>query len=272
MRGALHKMQVAQADGATVCYRLPLGEELLPLAPLLGARMRMRFTGNIFCMHCARKTKKSFSRGYCFPCSQTLAECDLCIMRPHTCHHHLGTCRDETWAAQTCMQPHCVYLANTSGLKVGITRAGNTLTRWIDQGAAQAVVLFEVQSRLHSGLLEHALAKHLSDRTDWRKMLRAPAAHVDLRAAREKLLAECAQELTALQKRNPGLAWKCAQDSPREFAYPVLQYPQKVTALNFDKQFEIDSRLLGVKGQYLIFESGVLNVRKFGGYEIEMEC
>ncbi|MGR3985157.1 MAG: DUF2797 domain-containing protein [Gammaproteobacteria bacterium] len=270
-RGVLRKMKASPAaantPAATVSYELPLGERLLPLGRRIGARLRLTFTGGIFCIACGGKIKKSY-RGYCFPCAQTLAECDLCIMRPHTCHHHLGTCRDEKWAARHCMQPHYVYLANSSGLKVGITRASRAPTRWIDQGATQAMVMFTVKNRLHSGLIENELKKYVSDRTDWRKMLRGAAAPLDLRAEAERLLGTAAAGLAALKAQHAELDWERPNYAPLDFSYPVARYPQKAASLNFDKRAEIAGRLDGIKGQYLIFDCGVLNVRKFSGYEV----
>jgi hypothetical protein len=66
-------------------------------------------------------------------------------MKPETCHYHLGTCREPDWAQNHCFRPHIVYLANSSGVKVGITRKTQIPTRWLDQGASQALPIFEVQ-------------------------------------------------------------------------------------------------------------------------------
>ncbi|MGB5589312.1 MAG: DUF2797 domain-containing protein, partial [Gammaproteobacteria bacterium] len=135
-----------------VDYQLRIAEQELALAPRLGQSFTLRFEGEIRCANCARLTRKSFSQGHCFPCSQRLAACDLCIVRPDRCHFGQGTCREPDWGQTHCMQPHFVYLANTSGLKVGITRAHQGMTRWIDQGASQALPILEASSRHVSGL------------------------------------------------------------------------------------------------------------------------
>src|SRR5579875_2619879 len=132
--------------------------------------MNLSFTGEKACIICGRKVKKLYQSGYCFPCVTTLAECDLCIVKPHECHFHKGTCRDESFAMTHCMIPHYVYLAFSSGFKVGLTRKGREFTRWIDQGASQAVLLAEVPTRKMAGEMEMAIAEHISDKTDWRKM------------------------------------------------------------------------------------------------------
>ncbi len=266
MRGVIRKMKTTLAN--PIRYQLPLGDQHFAIDERIGSGLTLTFTGAIFCIACGRKINKSFAQGYCFPCFKNLAECDLCIMRPHTCHHHLGTCRDTDWAAQHCMRTHCVYIANSSGLKVGITRASQIPTRWIDQGATQALAIFQVQSRWHSGLLEHALTNYVSDRTDWRKMLKGEAACLDMHAAAIRLLGEATSDLAALKKAHADLAWQRLNEPPVKLSYPVAVYPEKAISLNFDKTATIAGKLNGIKGQYLLFDIGVLNIRKFSGYEI----
>ena len=120
MKGVINKMRTQHCD--VVQYKLPIADDLIEMNPLIGQSVNLTYTGNIFCINCGRKISKSFNQGYCFPCFRSLAECDQCIMRPEQCHFDSGTCRDEAWGLANCMQPHFVYLANSSGLKVGITR------------------------------------------------------------------------------------------------------------------------------------------------------
>ncbi|MGB5209611.1 MAG: DUF2797 domain-containing protein [Gammaproteobacteria bacterium] len=256
-----------------VDYQLRIAEQELALAPRLGQSFTLRFEGEIRCANCARLTRKSFSQGHCFPCSQRLAACDLCIVRPDRCHFDQGTCREPDWGQTHCMQPHFVYLANTSGLKVGITRAHQGMTRWIDQGASQALPILEASSRHVSGLAEVALAAHVADRTDWRAMLRGPAEDVDLAAEGERLLARCAPELDAIRARFGADCLRLLPDREAvRIEYPVLEYPDKIRSLNLDKTPEINGTLQGIKGQYLIFDTGVLNVRKFSAYIVSVEA
>ena len=130
--GNLRKMTATLGD--SVNYALPIGDTELPLNELLDQRLKLSFEGVINCVHCDRKTKKSFSQGYCFPCFRRLAACDSCIVSPEKCHFDAGTCREPDWAESHCFVDHVVYLANTSGVKVGITRSTQIPTRWIDQG------------------------------------------------------------------------------------------------------------------------------------------
>ncbi len=118
--------------------------------------------------HCGASTRKSYGDGYCYPCFKTLARCDLCVVSPDRCHYAAGTCREPAWGEAFCMQPHVVYLANSAGAKVGITKPENLPGRWLDQGATQAVVIMRTHSRHQAGCVEAALARHVSDRTDWR--------------------------------------------------------------------------------------------------------
>jgi hypothetical protein len=266
--GALRKMRVEASN--PVSYFLPVGDVQIQMDKKIGDRLILSWSGEIYCVACGRKTNKSFSQGYCFPCFKTLAECDMCIMRPETCHYHLGTCRDTQWADSHCMQPHYVYIANSSGLKVGITRGTQIPTRWIDQGATQAIPVFKVENRLHSGLIEVAMKKHVSDRTDWRKMLKGQAEPLDMVMARDEILEKAGPDLELAKQGNPGLDWQQLNDAPINLVFPVNNYPEKVTSLNFDKTADITGQLQGIKGQYLILDCGVLNIRKFTGYNVSV--
>lgn len=257
--GPIQKMHT-RAD-ETVRYALPVGESRISLNPLIGGPIRFRYTGRIFCIHCGKATKTSFSQGYCFRCMQTLAQCDMCIVKPELCHHHLGTCREPEWGTAHCMIDHTVYLANSSGIKVGITRSHQMKTRWMDQGAVQALPIVRVRNRLESGRVEVALAKVLPDKTNWRLMLQGKGEVLDLKARRDEVFAGLSAEL-------PGE--RLAEEEYR-FEYPVLVYPAKLTSLNLDKQPEVSGNLQGIKGQYLILSTGVINMRKYGGYELEWE-
>jgi len=170
------------------------------------------------------------------------------------------------------MQPHYVYLANSSGLKVGITRAPQIPTRWLDQGAVQALPIFQVQSRYLAGLIEVAMKKHVADRTDWRRMLKGEPEPCDLIERRDALVDLCQDNITTAGKtvgeENVSLL---LDEQPRTFTFPVQTYPQKVSAHNFDKRPQVEGTLMGIKGQYLIFDTGVLNVRKFAGYRVTVE-
>lgn len=253
-----------------VNYFLPIGEERVPLNPLLGEAFSLEFTGQILCQYCGRKTKKSFNQGFCYPCFQKLARCDSCIVSPEKCHYAAGTCREPEWAADNCMIEHVVYLANTSGAKVGITRGTQVPTRWIDQGATQALPILSVQSRLQSGLLEYALKQHIADKTQWQTMLKGNGQPCDLKALKQNLLDTIKPELQAfVEQHGVQAVTELASAEVVDIDYPVLNFPQKVKSFNFDKQAKVEGVLQGIKGQYLIFDTGVINIRKFTAYEVE---
>ena len=191
-------------------------------------------------------------------------------MSPEKCHYHEGTCRDTVWADQYCMQDHYVYLANSTGVKVGITRGTQIPTRWMDQGAIQALPIFKVSNRLQSGMVEVMFKNHVADKTNWRKMLKGEVESIDLAAKRDELLAECSDEITALQQQHGLQAIQVINDADViDIDYPVQQYPEKITSLNFDKTAVVEGVLQGVKGQYLILDTGVINIRKFTSYQIQ---
>jgi hypothetical protein len=268
MLGTLRKMRAEKND--PVSYFLPLGELSVPLQPFLGNTLHLRYQGNIFCTACGRKTPKSYNQGFCFVCFRKLAACDMCILKPETCHYAAGTCREPEWADTHCNIPHIVYLANSSGVKVGITRETQLPTRWLDQGATQALPIFRVGTRLQSGLVEVTLAQHIADKTNWQALLKGESEPVDLRAVRDELLARCAPELADLQQRFPGQITALPEAAEERFRYPVLEYPTKIRSFNLEQAPDVTGTLLGIKGQYLLFDTGVINIRKFTAYQVEL--
>ncbi len=272
-RGNLRKMVVEPAEPAQ--YHLPLvqgGETgLHPLNGFVGQHIRLEFLGEIHCIHCGRKTKKSYNQGYCFPCCRDLARCDQCIVKPEQCHHHLGTCREPEWGDTHCMIPHYVYLANSTGIKVGITRHSQIPTRWYDQGAVQALPVCRVDTRLQSGLLEVVLANHIADKTNWRALLKGDVPAVDLAQQRDRLYAEVGGELAALQSKFGVQALQWLPDAElMNLSYPVQSYPGKVVSLKLDKHPLLEGELLGIKGQYLFFPQGAINMRSHAGYQVAL--
>ncbi len=267
----LRKMTAQLDDNSNVSYQLPMGEQSLALNPLLGKKLTLVYSGHIACQNCGKKTKKSYSQGHCFPCMQKLAQCDMCIMKPETCHFHLGTCREPEWGEQNCFAPHYVYLANTSGLKVGITRHTQLPTRWIDQGATQALPIFKVQSRIQSGLVEVALAQFINDKTNWRAMLKGNNEPINLAAQASDLIEKIADKLAEISADLPAGSIERLDEPSLDINFPVLEYPTKVSSFNFDKTPTVEGTLLGIKGQYLIFDTGVINIRKFTSYFVQAQ-
>lgn len=269
--GTLRKMTTELQS--PVKYQLPLGEQLIELNPFIGKNIKLSYTGSIACVHCQRSIKKAFNQGFCYPCFISLAQCDMCIMKPETCHYAEGTCREPSWGEEFCFQPHYVYLANSSGVKVGITRHTQVPTRWIDQGAVQALPILKAQSRYISGLLEVAIAEHVSDKTSWQRMLKNLQEPVDLLAKRDELLSLCKEPLAVIRGKFGEQAFELLpEERAVDIQYPAIQYPAKVKSFNFDKVAEVEGILQGIKGQYLLLDTGVINIRKFTGYEVEFSA
>ncbi|MFJ4385743.1 DUF2797 domain-containing protein [Pseudomonas sp. NPDC089408] len=267
-RGSLSKMAVS-LQAPVVQYSFRLDDTQVPVNPLIGQRLRLEYLGAIHCSHCGKRTKTSFSQGYCYPCMTKLAQCDVCIMAPEKCHYDAGTCREPSWGEQFCMTDHVVYLANSSGIKVGITRATQLPTRWLDQGASQALPIMRVATRQQSGLVEDVLRSQVPDRTNWRALLKGDAEVLDLQAIREQIFEACADGLRALQERFGLQAIQPLADAEVvQMNYPVEAYPTKIVSFNLDKTPVVEGTLLGIKGQYLIFDTGVINIRKYTAYQL----
>jgi hypothetical protein len=245
-----------------VRYELPLyGSENLPISSWLGKSISIIHTGEIYCKRCGRKTEKSFAQGFCYPCFQTAPENSECIINPELCEGHMGRGRDIGWERKNHVKPHVVYLAISSGLKVGVTREDQVPTRWIDQGAYQAIILAETPYRRMAGDIEVALKEHLSDKTAWQRMLKNDIAEgIDLTEKK----AEVSELMTEDHKD-----FLSTRSKVYEFEYPVLEFPKKVKSTNLTKVSEIEGTLMGIKGQYLIFDEGrVLNIRSHAGFRI----
>lgn len=260
-RGNILKMRSVLEN--PVRYFLPIGDDEVELNSLLGREIEFSFTGEIRCIATGKKITKSYNQGYSFEAARTLARCDICMVRPELCHYDKGTCREPQWGRGNCFIPHYIYFAISSGLKVGITRETQIPTRWIDQGAGYALPILRVEDRKTAGLLEVEFAREYNDKTNWRQMLMADAKKIDLVRVRDQLFGSYSFLLDDYRAED-------VDEEVVEIKYPVLSYPSKVTALNLDKNKIIKSKLIGIKGQYLIFESGVLNIRKYQGYEMEL--
>lgn len=257
--GCLRKMKNHYRETDSVDYHLCFGDHEIALNARIGTRLRLRYTGRIRCLNCQKPTKKTFNQGFCWRCFSTLPQADTCMVRPETCHYDQGTCRDAQWGQAHCLIPHTIYLANSSGVKVGITRQYQQITRWMDQGAIQALPILTVYTRADAGRVEMALKQYVADKTNWRTMLKGDVPDVDLAAKARELLPHVPDSV----KSDP-----MPLDADVAIRYPVRRHPLKVISFNFDKNPVVEGCLEGIKGQYLIFDHGVINIRKFGGYEV----
>ncbi len=228
------------------------------LNSLLGKKIVIKFSGEIRCIECGRITSKSFQQGNCYPCFMKLAKNDLCILKPETCHFHLGTCRAPEWGKSNCFKPHKVYLSNTSGLKVGISKENPVTNRWVDQGAMFGIEFFDVGSRKDAGIIESEISKFISDKTAWQKMVSMDSEKINLAQKRQEIFQMVKEKIGNIQNTfltNDEIA----------ITYPILKYPSKKTAYKPNELKPIEDTLVGIKGQYLLFENGVFNIRSNSG-------
>ena len=262
--GNLSKMSTQIESNSPVSYRLKQGDHYIQMNDFIGTSIRLVYEGRINCISCNALTKKAFGQGFCYTCFVNSPMNAECIIRPELCEAHLGKGRDPEWEKKHHLQPHYVYLALSSGVKVGVTRGDQIPTRWIDQGAWKAIKLALTENRHEAGLIEVAIKEHISDKTAWQRMLKNELAEdVDLLDLKEEL-GEYIPE--------PLQDFYCEDDDITEIEYPVLAYPQKVKSINLLKTPEYEGKLMGIKGQYLIFEDNmVINIRKYSGYWIRIE-
>jgi len=265
-KGILSKLNVELLNSRAI-YRL---KNDFVLNDIVGREIKITFQNNIECTACGKSIKKTYGDGVCFNCLSSLASCDICIVKPELCHFDQGTCRDEEWGKKNCFAPHIVYLSYTSGIKVGITRKSQVPTRWIDQGATYAIPIFEVATRKIAGEIEQIFAKNLNDKTNWRKMLIDQNIDVNMSNERDVIFDLMSDELDFIEEQYIGEV-DFLENDQIDIKYPVMTYPEKVTSTNFDKVKEIEGKLIGIKGQYLISNDWVINLRRHSGYQVEIK-
>ncbi|MCB0761902.1 MAG: DUF2797 domain-containing protein [Flavobacteriales bacterium] len=254
---------------APVKYLLPLYDVLDPavevdMNSLLGKRIRIEHNGDINCVVSGKKIKKVFGEGMSYEAFVTSPLATESIIRPELSRIHEGIAlRDKEWEEAHHNQPHYVYLSLTSGIKVGVTRVTNIPSRWIDQGAVEAILLAETPYRQLAGLMEVELKEHISDRTNWRNMLKGVFTNEhDLLETKEMLLEELPEAY---------YDFIVDDDTITSIDYPVLQYPEKVSSLKLEKEPIIEKELVGIKGQYLLFgDNTVINLRSHAGFHIQI--
>ncbi|WP_166424194.1 DUF2797 domain-containing protein [Paraglaciecola sp. 20A4] len=273
-QGNIRKMQVSTDAQHLAQYQLPIGEQHIDMNALLGKEIKVSFDNLINCIHCQTKTKKSFNQGYCYRCLTKLAQCDSCIIKPELCHYDAGTCREPRWGEANCLSDHYVYLANTGTIKVGITRhvSEQVSSRWIDQGATQAMAIMRVQNRLTSGLVETAMKEFIADKTNWRTMLKSQPDTSDLQQLKEDLITQIEDQLDEITDEYGFQAIDILDLPAVNIHYPVEQYPEKVKSINLDKELTFSGVLQGLKGQYWMLDGDrVINMRKYSGYHLRVE-
>jgi hypothetical protein len=264
--GPLRKMRYRNLGSELLIkpnYLLTTNDSEYVVNSALGKLISISYKGKINCISCGKVTKKSFGQGYCYPCFISVPQTEECVLRPELCRAHEGIARNLDYAKENCLVDQYVYLAQSGGLKVGVTRFHQIPDRWIDQGACFAIRLAIAENRYNAGLIEIALKKIMADKTNWRKMLVGDDEQIDL-------LSEKYRALDYL--KDLGLEFIIPDNSVYKIEFPVSKFPLKVVSKDLEKEPEISGILMGIKGQYLIFEGGmVINMRKHTGYNVEIK-
>ncbi len=257
-RDTLKKMDTKLKD--VVQYTLCINGVKYNMNNCLHKKIRIEWSGSVIC-NCGKKMNKFYRSGYCYNCFWESPLASQSIFKPELCTAHLGIEeRDLDWERKFQLAPHYVYLANSSGIKVGITRGSQGVIRWMDQGASQAILLAEVPNRRFSGDIEVSLKRFVADVTNWRKMLSGDPDPVDLVKLKKELLLHVPEELKQYILPN---------NKVTEIKYPVIQYPSKIKSIKLEKIPIIEGILLGIKGQYLLLDDDrVFNVRSHEGFVV----
>ena len=258
-QGVLKKMTTEIRE--KVQYYLDMETDFLNMNQLINKELEISFM-KYQCLNCG-KNLPIYRQGFCKSCFFETPRAGDWIMRPELSTAHLGKeDRDLAYEKEMQLQPHIVYLANSSNVKVGVTRKQQVPTRWIDQGAHEAIEIVEVPNRYLAGITEVALKEHVADKTNWRKMLKNEIEDENLVNWQQKLRPYIPEEAQEYFIEN---------NSETEITFPVEKYPEKPKSLNLLKEQSYSGKLVGIKGQYLIFEDQtVFNIRANEGLVVNV--
>lgn len=249
--------------GTPVNYYLSIGEDEIKVNNLIGKNLRIKYENQINCIHCSAKTNKSFHQGYCYSCFTSIPQCDIGILHPEKDMSHEGISRDMEWAKKNSLVDHYVYLAITGGVKVGVTRYTQVPTRWIDQGAIKAIRLAKTPHRNLAGQIEVDLKQYISDKTNWNKMLQSKTTDLNLIEIKKEISEKLSSDFHKYLSHNNKI---------ESLQYPFDYQIDSFKSISLEKDDEISGKLIGIKGQYLIFENGsVINIRKHNGFLISLD-
>lgn len=258
-QGVLTKMETEFAN--PIQYYLVFESDFINLNQLLDRSLTIEFI-KYQCLNCGRD-RPIYRQGYCQSCFFEIPQAADWVIRPELSKAHLDEeDRDLEFEKRVQLKPHVVYLANSSSIKVGVTRKTQIPTRWIDQGAHEAIEIVEVPNRYLAGITEVALKDHLSDKTNWRSMLKNDIKDEDLVEWRNNLKQYIPEE---------ALDYYIENNKETNIEFPVTAYPKNPKSLNIIKQFKYTGVLKGIKGQYLMFEdNAVFNIRSNEGLVINL--
>ena len=248
--GVLTKMETEFSS--PIQYYLVFESDFLNMNQLLDKTITIEFV-KYECLNCGLD-KPIYRQGFCKSCFFEIPQAADWIMRPELSVAHLDReDRDLAYEKKVQLQPHIVYLANSSNVKVGVTRKSQVPTRWIDQGAHEAIEIVEVPNRYLAGITEVALKDYIGDKTNWRTMLKNDIVDENLVEWRERLKQYIPDEAKE---------YFIETNTETNLCFPVVKYPVNPRSLNLIKDQTYTGILTGIKGQYLIFDDDmVFNVR-----------
>jgi hypothetical protein len=246
----------------TIRYYLDAGDDFIIVNNLIDKTIKISFL-HYQCLECGSE-EPVFAQGLCKKCYFESPSTGEWVMKPELSKAHLGIGdRNLVFEREVQLQPHIVYLAKTSDIKVGVTRKSQVPFRWIDQGADQAIAILETPNRYLAGQAEVLLKQHITDKTGWQKMLKGITTDKDLIETKNQIKPLLTDEL---------IKYWIEKDDLTTLNYPVKKYPEKVKSISLNKINEFKGKLSGIKGQYLIFDDGrVFNVRNHSGYVVKLE-
>lgn len=265
--GNIRKMKTQLKE--IVHYSLPLFNNLIEnhliyLNDYIGKKIKITFENEINCIITGKKIKKVYGEGMSYDAFINSPQASPSIINPELSRIHEGIAlRDYEWEMEHHFKPHYVYLSNTSNIKVGVTRVTQVPSRWIDQGATQALVIAETPYRQAAGLIEVFLKNHFKDKTNWQQMLKSDSNYIDLSFEKDKIIKLLPDELKK---------FTYIYIPETIIKYPILRYPEKIQSMKLENTNIIEGTLTGIKGQYLMLDFlKVLNIRAHSGYKISIE-
>lgn len=258
-QGVLKKMTTAFLK--PIQYYLVFENDFLCLNQLLSKTICITFVKHQ-CLNCKSETP-IYRQGFCKSCFFEIPQAASWILKPELSTAHINKeDRDLAYEKRVQLQPHIVYLANTGHIKVGVTRKSQIPTRWIDQGAHKAIEIAEVPNRYLAGITEVALKAHISSQTNWRTMLKIPSENENLMACKARMIPYVPHEIER---------YLTEKNTETVLTFPIYKYPKHPRSLNLYKAKHYTGKLVGIKGQYLIFDDDtVFNIRANEGLVIRI--
>ncbi|MBE50734.1 MAG: hypothetical protein CMP51_03485 [Flavobacteriales bacterium] len=256
----IRKMSTSLKD--VVEYTLEINDTSHVMNNYIRKHISISWKGSVICQSCQKLMKKFYRSNFCYKCFWESPLASQSIFKPELCTAHLNIKdRDLEWEKKFQIAPHFIYLANSSGLKVGITRGSQGVIRWMDQGASQAILIAEVPNRRFSGDIEVALKQYVKDTTNWRKMLSGEPDPIDLIQMKDDLIKHIPNDFKK---------YIIKENNITSIKYPIYKYPKKIKSIKLEKVNRIEGVLNGIKGQYLMIdEDKVFNMRSHEGYIID---